>query len=419
MPAPSDAGSQGDGAGGFSDLFGGLGEQAFKLPAVPVPDINVTSAYALGWSVADALTWCEYRTAAHLAVIAGIPDGPARWNLLVDQIVFRCGQMHAHLANNPTPLDLSVVLEAAGALRLDPNTTKNGTDEAVGGKTNTVENLNTGIVEVLWATESELAKAYELGSQMERMCAAPTAGDGTPGVRKSVGNHAESVHRLLVTMASKLPPNAAHATDNSLRLWVASLRGGGGENAQALLHQGWRWHAVLSGEIAGKDGLRLSDYIGAADSVSQKLREIALQAARRFKWGLALAALVVSIGVALIFLGSKGSVGAGITAVIATLGVTWKCIGEFFGRVAAKGEEQLWEAELDWALAYRFTALPEPPKSELLAPRSAFMADDRAMKAHLARYNDWKTKWPDVDVTPGRVQSNAAGVAPGTTGQEG
>jgi hypothetical protein len=33
--------------------------------------------------------------------------------------------------------------------------------------------------------------------------------------------------------------------------------------------------------------------------------------------------------------------------VIAAFGLTWKGIGEFFGRVAAKGEAELWDAEID------------------------------------------------------------------------
>ena len=410
-PAASSAANQSNGAGQVSDLLGGFAAQAVKLPAIPVSDANVASAYALGWSVGDALTWCQRGTSEHLTVIADIPDGAARWNLLIDQIAFQCGQLHAHLANNPTPLDLSLMLTACGDLRLDPKTTSADTvNAAVNKKSDAVKDLNTGVVEILWATERELAKAYALGREMQDMCAGPIASGRTLTVRNSVASHADNIHKLLITLASKLPPNAAHASDNSLRLWAASLRAGGEEDAKALLHQGWRWRAVLSGEVAGKDGLRLSDYIGAADSVSQQLRQIAVQAARRFRWLLGLAALVALIGVALIVLDTKGSVGAGITAVLAAFGLTWKGIGEFFGRVAAKGEEQLWAAERDWAIAYRFTALSNPPKGAQLSRRSKFMSDDRPMKAHLVRYNEWKAEWPDVDVTPDTVRSNAAGM---------
>lgn len=326
--------------------------------------------------------------------------------------MFRCGQLHAHLSDDPTSLDLGVMLTSCSDLRLDPKTTAaDSVNKAVKQKADKLKDLNTGIVEVLWATEWELAKAYELGRAMEKMCAQPVANGETITVRDSVAANAENVHTLLIMLASKLPPNAAHATDNSLRLWSASLRGGGEEDAEELLHQGWRWRAVLAGEVAGKDGLRLSDYVGAADSVSQKLRQIAVQAARRFAWLLALAVLVALGGVALIFLDTKGSVGAGIAAVLAAFGVTWKGIGEFFGRVAAKGEEQLWAAELDWAIAYRFTALSNPATGRKLSRWSKFMGDDRPMKAHLVRYNEWKANWPDVDLTAETIRSDAAAAA--------
>jgi hypothetical protein len=393
----------GNGAGQVGDLFSGFAAQAVKLPAVPGPDANAAAAYSLGWSVGDALTWCEHKTSAHLKKVAGVPDGTARWNLLIDQILFRCGQLQAHLTGNPAPLDLSVAGAECSRLHLDPAPAADAVNGAVNDKVDDVKGLKTGIAEVLWATESSLAKAYELGLEMQDMCAGPIA-DGEKSVVDSVASHAKSIHKSLITLASKLPPNAAHATDNSLRLWGASLHAGGEEDATGLLHQGWRWHAVLSGEVGGKDGLRLSDYIGAADGLSRQLRQIALQAVRRFKWSLLVAVIVILLGVAAICFGTSGSVGAGITAVLATLGVTWKGIGEFLGRAMARGEEQLWEAELDWAIAYRFTKLRNPPQGKALGRRSVVLADDRPIKAHLARYNEWKANWPDVDLTPSKVQ---------------
>jgi peptidoglycan hydrolase-like protein with peptidoglycan-binding domain len=90
---------------------------------------------------------------------------------------------------------------------------------------------------------------------------------------------------------------------------------------------------------------------------------------------------------------------------VAAFGLTWKGIGDFFGRVAAKGEEQLWNAEIDWAIAYRFTALRHAPANNLvrrgsrtilLRKRSNAGNLDEPIKEHLRRYNQWKKKWPDV-----------------------
>jgi len=212
----------------------------------------------------------------------------------------------------------------------------------------------------------------------------------------SVKIHDTEVHRLLTALASKLPANAAHATDNSLRLWSASLSAGGEESPEDLLRQGRRWHDVLAGDVSGKDGLRLTDYVAAADSVAGKLWQTAQQVVARFKVWLIVAFLIAAGGIVLIFVGTRGTIGAGITAVLAAFGLTWKGIGEFFGRAAAKGEEQLWDAEIDWAIAYRFTVLQNTPADNQLKPRSKELSIDQPTKEHLRRYKQWKKNWPDV-----------------------
>jgi len=49
-------------------------------------------------------------------------------------------------------------------------------------------------------------------------------------------------------------------------------------------------------------------------------------------------------------------------------------------RAAAKGEEQLWDAEIDWAIVYRFTVLQNPPADNQLKPRSKALAIDQPTK---------------------------------------
>ena len=266
---------------------------------------------------------------------------------------------------------------------------------AVGAKSATAMELHTRILAVLWSVASPLAKAYQLGHEMEQMCATPTAEPSTT-VSISFKTHNTELHRLLTALATKLPANAAHATDNSLRLWSASLSAGGEESPQDLLRQGRRWHDVLAGDVSGKDGLRLTDYVAAADSVAGKLGQTARQVVARFKVWLIVALLVLAGGIVLLFVGTKGAIGAGITAVLAAFGLTWKGVGDFFGRAAANAEEQLWDAEIDWAIAYRFTILRHPPADNKLKPRSKELAIDQPTKEHLRRYNQWKKNWPDV-----------------------
>jgi hypothetical protein len=382
-----------NGPGTISDALTAFEVQAEKLPAGPTPDPNVAVAYALGWAVGDALTCAEYQAFEHLTQVPGLGAPADEWNLLVNQITSRCGSLNNHLKSTHAGFDLSAELKIAASLLLGPDPVDVKT--AVGGKNTTALELHTGILRVLWSVSSPLAKSYQLGQEMEQMCATPIAKPSIM-VSASVQAHDAGVHGLLMALASKLPDNAAHATDNSLRLWSASLSAGGQESPGDLLGQGRRWHDVLAGDVSGKDGLRLTDYVAAADSVAGKLWQTARQVAARFKVWLIVAVLVVIGGVVLIFFGTKGTIGAGITAVLATLGLTWKGIGEFFGRAAAKGEEQLWDAEIDWAIAYRFTVLRNPPADDQLKPRSKEPAIDQPTKEHLRRYKQWKKNWPDV-----------------------
>ena len=82
--------------------------------------------------------------------------------------------------------------------------------------------------------------------------------------------------------------------------------------------------------------------------------------------------------------------------ILGTHRLTWKGIGQLFGRAAANAEEQLWDAEIDWAIAYRFTILQNPPADNQLKPRSKESTIDQPTKEHLRRYKQWKKNSPDV-----------------------
>lgn len=393
MASTGDTKATTNGPGTISDALTAFEAQATKLPTGPAPDPNVAVAYALGWAVGDALTCAKYQIFEHLVKVPELDAPSDQWNLLVNQIISQCGRLNNHLMSTHADFDLSAQLKICANLLLGspPGDIKT----AVGAKNTTATALHTGILTVLWSVSSPLAKSYQLGHEMEQMCATPTAASSTT-VSTSVETHNTEVHRLLMALASKLPANAAHAAGNSLRLWSASLSAGGVESPGDLLSQGRRWHDVLAGDVSGKDGLRLTDYVAAADSVAGKLWQTARLVIARFRVWLIVAFLIAAGGIVLIFVGTKGTIGAGITAVLAAFGLTWKGIGDFFGRAAAKGEEQLWDAEIDWAIAYRFTVLRSPPADSQLKPRSKELTIDQPTKEHLRRYKQWKKNWPDV-----------------------
>ena len=305
-------------------------------------------------------------------------------------------------------LDLSDHLKDSASLYRDAPPSPEDSKAAERSTAESVRKLHTGILETLWAVEQPLGKAYLLGHEMEQMCATPAvAKDET--VRGSVDRHFARLHLLLIALASKLPSNAAHATDNSLRLWRESLLITD-ETPADLLRQGWNWREVLAGDVAAKDGLRLSDYIAAADSLTGKLRETAQQVARRFWVWLVVVLAIAAVGIGFIAWGAKGALGAGIASVIAAFGLTWKGIGGFFGRAAAKGEAQLWDAEIDWAIAHRFTTLRNCPDKKQIK-KTVALTHDQPIREHLQRHKRWKDKWPDAWTPQPEAPDHAQGLA--------
>jgi len=389
--------SGGNGVGNISDAVAGLAAQAVKLPAGPTPDPNVATAFALGWSIGDALTWAHVGGCLHLPKVPDLDSDADRWKLLINQITSRLQKLQNHLKDAGDGLDLSGELSACTGLHL-PSPPPAEVNAAVAAKADALASLSDDAMAALWSTEPALGKAYQLGRHLEQMCVGPTV-DKKVSVTQALRDHADIVHSLLITLASKLPANSAHATYNSLRLWWATLHVNvDGDPAKELLQQGWRWREVLAGEVAGKDGLRLADYMMATDSVAGQLAQAAKQIAKRFYPWLIAAVVIACAGIALIVLDTTGTITAGLAAVLAVFSLTWKGIGEFFGRVAARGEEDLWDAELDWAIAYRFTLCPRLGPSALKALPEVPEIDNPTA-AHVARFNTWKNAWPDVSFT--------------------
>jgi hypothetical protein len=400
VASTSGANANKNGPGTFSDTPSAFEAQATKLSAEPAPDANVAVAYALGWAVGDALTCTKYQVFDHLVKVPEHDTPAAQWKLLVQQIRSRCGHINIHLKTAKADLDLNCALDAAAKLLLELS--PGDINEAVGAKNKQAIELHAGILAVLWPVASPLAKSYHLGHVMQRMCTTPLAEKYTKvnapaqptTVAISVKTYSAEVHRLLTALGSKLPANAAHATDNSLLLWRASLDAGGDEIPENLLLQARRWHDVLDGDISGKDGLRPEDLGAVAEGFTRRLWQIAWQVGGRLVILLVGAALA---GVGLIIWGAPGAIGAGIAALVATFGLAWRVGTDFFGRVGARGEEQLWDAEIEWAIAYRFTILRNPPADSQLKPRSyALPFLDQSTKKHVKRYKEVKRSWPDV-----------------------
>src|SRR5262249_16927543 len=108
-------------------------------------------------------------------------------------------------------------------------------------------------------------------------------------------------------------------------------------------------------------------------------------------WWLGVAAVVLFVGgvVLLVVPWGAHSAAAGLASLIGAFGLTWKGIGEFFGRAAAKGEQALWDAQIDWTIAYRCT-MPVDEAGYTAKHRTERIAN------HQQAWQDWLQRWPDL-----------------------
>jgi hypothetical protein len=330
-------------------------------------DAAISAAFLLGWRIGLAQDWAA--KGEHVPWPdddPGLVDGGDRWAVLKGQIAATARRLVG-----PAPLpDLGEAPPAA----------------------QTVGACRRALLQRLYTGDQFHGIAFTLGVNLEALCAGTAAGD----VRAEIPR----VKLPLIALASRFPPHAAHAVINSLTLWEEQLARHA-PDPEKLRRQGGVWRSVLAGDVAPQDLLRLSDYIGTAEQVVARLHELALRALRS---QLAVPALVAFVllagGLAAMFLSDK--VAAGATSVVVALGLSWKGIGQFFGRAAAQGEQALWDGQLDWTIAYRATvSLRDPRKIAMRevvfvrARRRVRGQRSRRGQEHYDTWQKWLRTWPD------------------------
>jgi hypothetical protein len=372
--AEGNGSAKGNDPGSAGDALSAFAQAAVKWSAQAATDPDVVTMVAMGWCLSEAQTWVQTAIDPSDQLLEEVP-ADLRWSGLIKQVTVLCARLETRLTKEG--LD-SADIKA-------PLTTPPATGDAT-----FVASLEHALFPSLFAADPALLEALQLGRELAALCA-PAAG---ASVSQTLPAQAPGIKRLLCDLTTKLPPNAAHSVMNSLTLWEAELAAQPGDDAGGpirLHRQGRLWRAILVGEVAATDILRMSDYVGSVEGMSQRLRELALSTIREMPVLLGLVAVLIAGAVALFFVDSSGSVIAGAGSLIAAFGLTWKSIGEFFGRAAAKGEQALWDAQLDWTIAYRCTIGPWPPPPGVAAQRQKTIA------GHLATWRAWMTRWPNVD----------------------
>jgi hypothetical protein len=413
---PQNANRSNDRSDKPSEFLSAFATAAVKWTSGPTPDPKVSASFSLGWHVAQAFAWAS--TGKQPQDQLGL-ESDMRWAVLAGQIKAGRAQLtkdaSADLGGSPTPEEPQLGDPPPG--NGDPN------------QAGTIKNLRNTLLKGLYIVDSVLGKAFLLGWELHELCVHRSAaqGDEKAAVEIALREKRETMARLLRDLASTLPANAAHSILNSLSLWEAQVTRPSTATTKLLpkitrrnqarerdvvacfRNQGFIWYSMLAGEVASKDLLRLSDYVGTGEEMVKRLRDLAWRGLHS-KSGVAVVGFVaalIALGLVLIFESSHGGhLAAGLTSLIAAFGLSWKAIGNFFGRAAAKGEQALWDAQVDWTIAYRCTV-------PIVEPTDRHAKRNRRIDDHFATWSGWLQRWPSLS------DDNVAAATPDAPGAAG
>jgi hypothetical protein len=342
-------------------------------PAEPAPDARVTAAFSLGWHVAEL-----YRPDVQMRAPAHPDDLPALGRLDPEERVsISRRQVDAGLSR------VGPAISAAG-LRV-PDTSALETAFALppnpAARSQAVVALHISLLSTLTAADARLGRAYGLGRALADTTRLQY---NEPGLAREFDpQRIAQVRSWLDDLASVLPAHAAKSVSQSLGRWAQTVHAAapptppgthagavpaspGSELVDLVGRQGELWRALLSGEKAGADMLVVDNYLDAATGMLATTRRMVARFLVHFWWLAALIVLLFAGGILVIVLaaGSAASVVAGVGGVLASLGLTWKGVGNALGGAAGAIEQHVWGAELDDAIADAITLLPTNPNEK-------------------------------------------------------
>jgi hypothetical protein len=380
--ARSSNGEAGQPAGAVEGLLQAIADPAPRRS----PDPDVSTAFSLGWHLGELRAVAEPHwfgapdTSSAADDYLSNADDRDRWTLALRRV--------------DVALERLAERGAADAGRGDDPSTK------------PKERYERILVELM-ASDATLGKGLGLGrltyalTRLERsdtpseepdesLAETPPLPEQETPVDTALRTYAPRVEAALSDLASALPENAAHSVLNSLRLWwqEKELRRTAADGAVGFVPldaefraQGDRWRSVLSGEVAAKDLVRFRDYLGSIEGLAAQFWEVTKGAVPKF-WPLAaLTSILMVAGIVMLFFGATDLAGVGF--VLAAFGLSWKGIGGLIGRPIAKGEQDLWDAQMDWTIAYRITTLPRESREGVERTLGMLNRSERRRWAHL------------------------------------
>jgi hypothetical protein len=218
----------------------------------------------------------------------------------------------------------------------------------------TIRGFHVRLLSTLTAADFRLGQAYGLGRAL-----ADTTRDPPDYVTELGRARIATLTGWVRVLGSALPDHAAHSVADSMEAWSRYVSGAGRNDTdtQAKLRaQGELWRSLLSGEKQPTAMLETSDYLHAGEGLLQRTAALAGSFLKHYWWLVALVVILFVGGIVVIAVSASATaVVAGAGSVLASLGISWKGIGNSLGGATARLEQPLWQAQLDQAVYERIT----------------------------------------------------------------
>lgn len=373
-------------------------------PQIPVVDVNssVSLALGLGWQMA----WLYYETDADEVGPPELPDRlPGLSALsLQETLRLRFAQILLTIERLKTiTAETSVTLDPAKRIALDalgdigpPAGAASPRDEGLLAPLG--ELLRARVLAIhhylftgLTAADGRVGKGYGLGRALADLCLRP-AESSEAAFRADFDGRLMTLTGWLQELKSVLPDHASESVANSIEVWRQWIESEKDETIWdeaspwvdvlhprttlsmvtfALVTQGNRWRAILTGETRATDLLEAEHYIAAGDALLRHLKILGRKFWTQYwHWFAgALVALFAVILAALFAAGNAAGAVASLGAAAATLGITWKGVQSTLGTAVKVVETPLWGAQVDLAVASALTILPTNAPVKLEVPR--------------------------------------------------
>jgi hypothetical protein len=338
-----------------------------------VCEASVTGAFSLGWQMADL-----YAKAASAGRESepergsrdgdgGSPSlrtlgswsGPDRVRLLIRQIQTQVAKLKSIFDSEGAPRDLSTQLGDFASTAEDLVARSGDATNLRAG----IDSAHTSLQIVLWEADFRLGKAYGLGHTLAETCLLPK---GRASFETAFSARLVDVEEALADLASNLPAHSSRAVSLSLRLWEEwavnpklnkkALTWPNPGVRAALHRQGELWRSVLSGEKRGQDMLQGANYVAAFKALVRRTLRFG-----PWLWAV-LIAITVALGAGIYLLAAQSGTAAKVSgaalSALAALGISGSALKRQLTTIGAEFEGQLWQAELDLAIAEAITVAP-------------------------------------------------------------